>query len=100
MVRCKKNELQQNVPFSLQECKINMLWPFLETDRDLYFCRTLEHTDDKQKIQTLEYFDFGVITVAQTNFQQMECSMKFPNTFYTLFSGQSKKVNNFIFFPS
>lgn len=91
----KQLELQNSVPFNVENCKITITMPLLENDRRLYFSRVFNHKDERGKEQMFEYFDFGLITLAQKEFQHLQCSMNFGNTFYSLFSGQSKKVCNY-----
>jgi len=88
----KQEELQQEHPFNIEHCKFTLLMPFVEKSRNTYFLRQLEHEVGDGKMKTAIYFDFAVITMANKEFQHFQCSMKFDNTFYSLFSGQSKKV--------
>jgi len=45
--------------------------------------------------KNINYFNWGVVTLSSSDFQQFPLSMQFEGTSYSLLSGQSKKVSDF-----
>lgn len=90
----KDNLLSQQFPLNLEECTINCGIITLPANPQLYFPRELKNqTSRKQEEETFNYLDFAILSIAKKDFQHVLLSMTFDSTFYSLLSGQSKKVH-------
>jgi hypothetical protein len=80
--------------FDLSSCILQFGLNTMPETRTDYFPREIigEIKRNQDRPEQINYLDIAILSIKNLPFQNVFLSMKFDNTFYSLFSGQSKKV--------
>ena len=82
-------------PFDIKMCQRKFILHSLE--KKALFPRLLNTKTKKDAEVTAHYCDMALVSVNTNQFQNVLLNMQFESTFYSLFSGRSKKVCCVIF---